>query len=143
MMKKPSLTDIQAEAILNMRLRSLRRLEEMELQRERDELMLERAGLEDLLENDTLQWARIAEQLHETKAKFGKNYAGGARRTQFAEFTEIEDVPMEAMIEREPITVVCSQMGWIRAMKGHIDLDQELKFKDGDGPCFRLPRRNH
>jgi len=132
----PSLTDVQAEAILNMRLRSLRRLEELELQRERDDLMQERAGLEDLLDNETLQWARISEQLRETKQKFGKDYVGGARRTQFAQADDIEDVPMEAMIEREPITVVCSQMGWIRAMKGHIDLDQTLKFKDGDGPRF-------
>ncbi len=134
--EEPSLTEVQAEAILNMRLRSLRRLEEIELQRERDALMLERAALEDLLESDTLQWARISEQLRETKQKFGKDYEGGARRTQFAEAAQIEDVPMEAMIEREPITVVCSQMGWIRAMKGHVDLAQEFKFKDGDGPLF-------
>ena len=130
------LTDVQAEAILNMRLRSLRRLEEMELLRERDALMEERAGLEDLLESDDLQWAAIAEQLKDVKKQFGKDYAGGARRTTFAEAGEVEDVPLEAMIDREPITVVCSQMGWIRAMTGHIDLNRELKFKDGDGPRF-------
>ncbi len=130
------LTDIQAEAILNMRLRSLRKLEEMELLAERDALMEERAGLEDLLESDELQWARIAEELREVRKAFGKDYEGGARRTSFAEAAEAEDVPLEAMIEREPITVVCSQMGWIRAMTGHIDLTRELKFKDGDGPRF-------
>lgn len=130
------LTEVQAEAILNMRLRSLRRLEEMELVSERDALMEERAGLEDLLESDALQWDRIASELRETRAKFGKKTPLGARRTDFAEAAEIEDVPLEAMIEREPITVVCSQMGWIRAMKGHIALDQELKYKDGDGPRF-------
>ncbi|SFA90063.1 DNA topoisomerase IV subunit A [Poseidonocella pacifica] len=130
------LSDVQAEAILNMRLRSLRRLEEMELVRERDALMEERAGLEDLLAGEDLQWRAISEQLREVKKKFGKDYEGGARRTQFSEATEIEDVPLEAMIEREPITVVCSQMGWIRAMTGHIDLGRELKFKDGDGPRF-------
>ncbi|KAG1715124.1 DNA topoisomerase 4 subunit A [Nymphon striatum] len=108
------LTDIQAEAILNMRLRSLRRLEEMELVAERDKLI----------------------QLKETKKTFGKDYEGGARRTIFAEAGEVEEVPLEAMIDREPITVVCSQMGWIRAMTGHIDLTRELKFKDGDGPRF-------
>ncbi len=130
------LTEVQTEAILNMRLRSLRKLEEMELVAERDRLMEERAGLEDLLESGDLQWDAIAEQLRETKKTFGKNYPGGERRTTFAEAGEVEDVPIEAMIEREPITVVCSEMGWIRAMTGHIDLTRELKFKDGDGPRF-------
>ena len=130
------LTEVQAEAILNMRLRSLRRLEEMELVRERDTLMAERAELSDLLASEDLQWSRISEQLRETRKKFGKDYHGGARRTIFAEATEVEDVPIEAMIEREPITVVCSQMGWIRAMTGHIDLTRELKYKDGDGARF-------
>ncbi|MCP5037237.1 MAG: DNA topoisomerase IV subunit A [Rhodobacteraceae bacterium] len=130
------LSEVQAEAILNMRLRSLRRLEELELMHEQEELMKERAGLEDLLEDEGLQWALISDQLRETKKKFGKDYEGGARRTGFAEAGETEEVPLEAMIEREPITVVCSQMGWIRAMSGHIDLSRELKFKDGDGPRF-------
>ena len=131
-----NLSEVQAEAILNMRLRSLRRLEEMELVAERDRLMEERAGLEDLLASEELQWSRISEQLRETKKVFGKDYHGGARRTLIAEAAETEEVPIEAMIEREPITVVCSQMGWIRAMTGHIDLNRELKFKDGDGPRF-------
>ncbi|RMA40763.1 DNA topoisomerase IV subunit A [Rhodophyticola porphyridii] len=130
------LSEVQAEAILNMRLRSLRRLEEIELLREQEALMEERAGLEDLLENDTIQWSTIADQLRETRKQFGKTTDFGARRTQFAEAGEVEDVPLEAMIEREPITVVCSKMGWIRAMKGHIDLGAELKFRDGDGPRF-------
>ncbi|MCX7566799.1 DNA topoisomerase IV subunit A [Sulfitobacter sp. F26169L] len=130
------LSEVQAEAILNMRLRSLRRLEELELLREQSELMEERAGLEDLLENEALQWSTIADQLRETKKQFGKMYEGGARRTTFAEAGEIEDVPLEAMIDREPITVVCSEMGWIRAMTGHIDLNRELKFKDGDASRF-------
>jgi len=130
------LSEVQAEAILNMRLRSLRRLEEIELVRERDALMIERAALEDLLDDEGLQWIRISDQLKDTKKAFGKDYEGGARRTQFAEAGEVEEVPLEAMIEREPITVVCSQMGWIRAMSGHIDLERELKFKDGDAPRF-------
>lgn len=130
------LSEVQAEAILNMRLRSLRRLEEMELLREQSALMKERAGLEDLLENPALQWDSITAQLRDTKKQFGKDYDGGARRTTFAEGAVIEDVPIEAMIDREPITVVCSQMGWVRAMTGHIDLNRELKFKDGDGPRF-------
>ena len=131
-----TLTEVQAEAILNMRLRSLRRLEEMELVREQEALMAERAALEDLLENPELQWASITEQLRATKKQFGKDWDGGARRTTFSEAAVIEDVPIEAMIDREPITVVCSQMGWVRAMTGHIDLGRELKFKDGDGPRF-------
>ena len=130
------LSEVQAEAILNMRLRSLRRLEEMELRAERDALMEERAGLEDLLEDSSLQWAAIADQLREVKKTFGKAHPIGARRTSFAEAGEVEDVPLEAMTPREPITVVCSRRGWIRAMTGHIDLNRELKFKDGDGPRF-------
>ncbi|WP_344844304.1 DNA topoisomerase IV subunit A [Celeribacter arenosi] len=136
------LSDVQAEAILNMRLRSLRRLEEVELVKERDALMIERAALEDLLANDAVQWARISEQLREVKKTFGKDYERGHRLTQFAEAAEVEDVPLEAMIERESITVVLSQMGWIRAMSGHIDLERELKFKDGDGPRFTFHAEN-
>ncbi|MBO9475750.1 DNA topoisomerase IV subunit A [Shimia sp. R10_1] len=130
------LTEVQAEAILNMRLRSLRRLEELELIRERDALQEERAGIVALLGSEDLQWDRISEQLKEAKKTFGKGYEGGARRTVFAEAAEVEEVPIEAMIDREPVTIVCSQMGWIRAMSGHIDLTRELKFKDGDGPRF-------
>ncbi|MEM6539084.1 MAG: DNA topoisomerase IV subunit A [Pseudomonadota bacterium] len=123
------LSEVQVDAILNMRLRSLRRLEELELRREFDELTKERADLEDLLENENRQWKTITEQLRDVKKAFGD-----PRRTDFSEAVEIEDVPLEAMIDREPITVVCSQMGWIRALTGHIDLSRELKFKDGDGP---------
>ena len=130
------LTEVQTDAILNMRLRSLRRLEEMELRREYDDLLKERADLEDLLADETLQWGRIKDELAEIKKHFATDPVYGARRTDFAEATEVEDVPLEAMIDREPITVVCSQMGWIRAMTGHIDLARELKFKDGDGPRF-------
>jgi topoisomerase-4 subunit A len=151
------LTDLQAEAILNMRLRSLRRLEEMELKRERGELLVEQAELEDLLSDETLQWGRIADQIRAMRDKFGAPpalrhlrlaedlaaarldndpYPLGARRTGFADAPEREDVPMEALIEREPITVVCSSQGWIRAMKGHVPLDGELKYKDGDEGRF-------
>jgi topoisomerase IV subunit A len=136
MMAEFDLTDTQAEAILNMRLRSLRRLEEMELKREHEALLIERAELEDLLADDSLQWAKISEQLRDTRKKFGKSAPGGARRSELADAPEFEEVPLEAMIEKEPITVVCSQMGWIRAMKGHIALDTALKFKDGDAARF-------
>ena len=157
MMTEFGLTDVQAEAILNMRLRSLRRLEEMELRRERDELGVERADLEDLLADEQLQWGRIADQLRTMRDRFGAParlrglkfaedivaaraehdpYPAGARRTGFADAPALEEVPLEALVEREPITVVCSAQGWIRAMKGHIALDSELKFRDGDGPRF-------
>jgi topoisomerase-4 subunit A len=130
------LTEAQAEAILNMRLRSLRKLEEIELRREYDALMKERAALDDLLGSPKLQWQRIGEELKAVQVQFGKETALGARRTQFAEAGVVEDVPIEAMIEREPITVICSKMGWIRAMKGHQPLDAEVKYKDGDEGRF-------
>ncbi|MEO0343770.1 MAG: DNA topoisomerase IV subunit A [Pseudomonadota bacterium] len=130
------LTDVQVEAILNMRLRALRKLEEIELRQERDDLLVERAAIQDLLESEDQQWTRISDQLRDLRKAFGKDTPNGARLSELADAPEVEDVPLEAMIEREPITVVCSQMGWIRAMKGHIDLTQELKFKDGDGPRF-------
>ncbi|PYE85094.1 DNA topoisomerase IV subunit A [Pseudoroseicyclus aestuarii] len=132
------LSEVQVEAILNMRLRSLRRLEEMELKREQDALMRERADLEDLLASEDRQWKAISDQLRETRKAFGRDAPGGARRTGFAEGTELPDVPIEAMIEREPITLVLSEMGWIRAMKNHIPLDQELKYRDGDKGRFVL-----
>ena len=130
------LSEVQAEAILNMRLRSLRRLEEIELRRERDDLQKERANLDDLLEDVVLQWAKIAEQLRATRRSFGKDYQGGSRRTVLAEVDEMEEVPLEAMIDREPVTIVCSKMGWIRAMTGHLALDKVLKYKDGDEARF-------
>ncbi|MGQ0611803.1 MAG: DNA topoisomerase IV subunit A [Paracoccaceae bacterium] len=130
------LTEVQAEAILNMRLRSLRRLEELELRAERDALMKERAGLADLLESERLQWKQVGAELEAIRKAFGKDTAAGRRRTLFAEAGEAEELPMEAMIEREPITVICSAMGWIRALRGHADLAAELKFKDGDQARF-------
>ncbi|MDF1621683.1 DNA topoisomerase IV subunit A [Pseudothioclava nitratireducens] len=138
LMAEFELTEVQAEAILNMRLRSLRRLEEMELRRERDALVEERAGLVDLLASPAKQWKTIGNQLRDVQKQFGKSAPGGARRTDFAEAGEVEEVPIEAMIEREPITVILSQMGWVRAMKGHQPIDAEVKFKDGDGPRFAM-----
>lgn len=132
------LTEAQAEAILNMRLRSLRRLEEMELRAERDGLIAERAGLEALLASDKAQWKQISSELAAVRKSFGKGTAFGRRRTDFAEAGEVVEVPIEAMIDREPITVILSKMGWVRAMKGHQPLDAEVKFKDGDGPAFAI-----
>jgi len=136
MMNEFSLSDIQVEAILNMRLRSLRKLEEIELRTELDSLQLERADLDDLLSSEKMQWDRIINELRDTRKLFGKNSDGGARRTELADAPDFEEVPIEAMIEKEPITIVCSAMGWVRAMKGHVDLTQELKYKDGDEKRF-------
>ncbi|MFQ8429890.1 DNA topoisomerase IV subunit A [Amaricoccus sp. W119] len=138
MMAEFHLTDTQAEAILNMRLRSLRKLEEMEIRGERDALTVEREELIALLGSEEAQWSRIGDQLREARKAFGRDAPGGARRTEFEDMPDVEEVSFEAMIEREPITVVCSKMGWIRAMKGHLPDDAELKFKDGDGPGFLL-----
>jgi topoisomerase-4 subunit A len=133
-----ALSDVQAEAILNMRLRNLRKLEEMEIRAERETLVAERAGLVALLADEDAQWARVADEIREVRKAFGRDAKGGARRTSFDDAPEIEEVSFEAMIEREPITVVCSEMGWIRAMKGHLAPGAEIKFKDGDGPRFLL-----
>ncbi|MFZ5709834.1 MAG: DNA topoisomerase IV subunit A [Pseudomonadota bacterium] len=133
------LTETQAEAILNMRLRSLRRLEEIELRKEHDALTEERAGLEDLLADQGLQWKRIASELRDVQKRFGRDAPGGARRTTFADAAETPDIAPEDMIEKEPITVILSKMGWVRAMKGHLAPGSEVKFKDGDEGRFTLP----
>ena len=130
------LTDNQAEAILNMRLRSLRKLEEMELRKERAALAEERDGLAALLEDEGMQSKALAEEVRETRKKFGQKTPGGARRTEIADAPKIEAPSIESMIDKEPITVICSENGWIRAMKGHVALDSEVKYKDGDGPRF-------
>ncbi|BAK64767.1 DNA topoisomerase IV subunit A [Sphingobium sp. SYK-6] len=138
MMAEFQLTDRQAEAILNMRLRSLRRLEEMELRRERDSLAAEREELHKLVESPARQKTRLKKDLAELRRRYTPEKGIGARRTGLEQAAPAREIPLEAMIEREPITVIMSQRGWIRAMKGHVDLDatEALKFKEGDGPAF-------
>ena len=133
-----ALTEVQVEAILNMRLRALRKLEEIELRAERDALQEERQALEVMLADERAQWTRIGDQLKEVRNLFGKSKPEGQRRTQIAEAQDIAPLDMDSMIEREPLTVILSKMGWIRAMKGHQPLDGEVKFKDGDGPGMAL-----
>jgi topoisomerase IV subunit A len=125
-----SLSDRQAEAILNMRLRSLRKLEEMELGRERDALSKERDELAKLVEDKGRQRRRMKRDLEAVKAKFGDT-----RRTRIEESSVAREIDWSAMIEKEPITVILSQRGWIRAMKGHVALDEieQLKWREGDG----------
>ncbi|MEM9472546.1 MAG: DNA topoisomerase IV subunit A, partial [Pseudomonadota bacterium] len=138
LMARFDLTDVQAEAILNMRLRALRKLEEFEIRKEFDGLSEEKAGLEALLASEDQQWSRIAAEVRETRDKFGKKTELGVRRTQFAEAPEIDFNLEEAMIEKEPVTVVCSEKGWIRALKGHLQDTSTISYKDGDKARFAV-----
>lgn len=134
------LTDTQAEAILNLRLRALHKLEEIEIRKEFDDLTEEKAGIEALLASDEAQWKTIAWEIGQTKKRFGKNTELGARRSTFAEAVEIdEDAVAAAMIEKEPITVVFSQKGWIRTLKGHATDTTTLTFKEGDALKCAFP----
>jgi topoisomerase-4 subunit A len=135
LMSRFDLTEIQANAILDMRLRSLRRLEEMALRTERDSLIAEQEGLETLLGDEEMQWQKISSEIREMKAVFVKE---DKRRTECADAPEIDFDPNEILVEREAITIICSEKGWIRAMKGHLELDTEFKYKEGDGPGFIL-----
>ncbi|AYG58696.1 DNA topoisomerase IV subunit A [Rhizobium jaguaris] len=133
MIERFGLTDNQVEAILNMRLRSLRKLEEFEIRKEFDGLTQEKADIEALLASDDKQWQTVAWEIGEVKKKFAKATELGRRRTQFAEAPEADDAAIQqAMIEKEPITVVVSEKGWIRALKGHISDTSTLTFKEGD-----------
>ncbi len=138
MMAEFALNDRQAEAILNMRLRSLRRLEEMEIKTERDKLSKEREELVLLIESPARQKTRLKKDLAALRVRYGEETLIGKRRTRIEEAAPAKDIPLEAMIEREPVTVIMSQRGWIRAMKGHVALDnaEALKFKESDGPRY-------
>jgi len=138
MMAEFELTDRQAEAILNMRLRSLRKLEEMELRREHDALLAEQAELEKLLESPARQRTRLKRDLAALRKDYAEDTALGRRRTTIAEAAPTVEFSMDAMIEKEPVTVILSQRGWIRAAKGHLPLEQDWKFKEGDGPAFAV-----
>jgi len=135
MMAEFSLSDRQAEAILNMRLRSLRKLEEMEIGRERDALAKEREELVKLIESPARQRTRLKRDLQTLKDKFGDD-----RRTRIDEVAPAREIDWSAMIEKEPITVILSQRGWIRAMRGHVALNEvpELKWREGDGPFIHF-----
>lgn len=138
MMAEFNLTDRQAEAILNMRLRSLRKLEEMELRQERDDLLAERDELEKLLASPARQRTRLTRDLKALRKDYAEDTALGRRRTTIAEAVPVVEFSMDAMIEKEPLTVILSAKGWVRAAKGHLPLDQEWKFKEGDGPAFAI-----
>jgi topoisomerase-4 subunit A len=139
-----SLTDVQAEAILNMRLRSLRRLEEMEIRKEHQALTKELKDLQALLSNDALRWKRISAEVADVRKKFGSGPLGD-RRTELGAPPAAVEVNADAYVEREAITVILSEKGWIRAVKGAVADPAELKFKEGDKlrqtlPCFTTDR---
>ena len=138
LMRAFSLSGVQAEAILNMRLRSLRRLEELEIRKEHKALSRERRDLQALLKDEALRWDRIVEELEATRGKFGDGPLG-ARRTVLGEAPAEVAVATEAFVEREPVTVVLSDKGWIRAVRGHLGDAEGLKFKEGDKLRLLLP----
>lgn len=135
LMLRFSLSDVQANAILDMRLRSLRRLEEEALRTERDSLLAEQENLKNLLRDEEEQWQAVSSQIKSMRADFLKT---DQRRTTLSDAPTVDIDVTELLIEKEPITVICSGKGWVRAMKGHLDLNAQFKFKDGDGPRFAL-----
>lgn len=138
MMKRWNLTEVQVEAILNMRLRSLRKLEEIQIKTEHDKLSAERDELLLLQGSTEIQDTKLVEQLEDIKKKFGLKTEVGKRRTTIGDEPDDVVVPIEAIVEREPVTVVCSQKGWIRNMKGHSVKPEEIKYKEGDKERFLL-----
>jgi topoisomerase-4 subunit A len=140
LMKTFKLTDVQADAILNMRLRNLRKLEEMEIRGEDKALREERTELKSLLGSVPKQWKTIAGQIKELKTAFGPKTEIGRRRTTFAEAPEHDEAAIEeAMQVREPVTVVVSEKGWIRALRGHVSDLSGVAFKTDDSLQFAFP----
>jgi topoisomerase IV subunit A len=129
---KFKLSDVQAEAILNLRLRSLSRLEEIEIRGEHDKLSKELRALKQLLKSEDLQWERISEEVKATRDRYSKKTAIGRRRSSFADAPEVEIDLAAALVEKEPITVILSEKGWLRALKGHPEDLSKLEFKQGD-----------
>src|SRR5215510_5407374 len=140
LIKTFKLTDVQADAILNMRLRNLRKLEEMEIKREDKDLRAERKALKELIGSEQQQWKKVAAEIKEVRAKFGPKTPLGKRRTTFAQAPEHDEAAIEeALVEREPITVVVSEKGWIRALRGTVTDLSGVAFKADDGLKFSFP----
>jgi topoisomerase-4 subunit A len=138
MMARWGLSEVQVEAILNMRLRTLRRLEEIAIQKELTELAAEASALDALLASDKRQWRALAKEVAATQKEFGGDTPLGRRRTLLGAAPEAVEIPPAALVEREAVTVLCSQKGWIRAVKGHAAAAVEQKYKEGDGPRFAV-----
>jgi len=139
LIKAFSLNEVQAEAILNMRLRNLRKLEEMEIKAEHAALRREQKELKALLKSDDAQWRKIAGELREVRKVFDPKSDLGRRRTSLEAAPEPGAVDLEALVETEPVTVILSEKGWVRTMKGHVEKPGEVKYKEGDGPGFVIP----
>ena len=139
LMKTFKLSERQADAILNMRLRALNKLQEIEIQTEYDKLAEEKKQIKSLLKSDSKQWATIADEVKATRETYSKKTELGARRTTFADEPDVEIDLATAFITKEPITVVLSAKGWIRSMKGKVDDVTSLKFKEGDSAAFIVP----
>ncbi|MGY8961548.1 MAG: DNA gyrase subunit A, partial [Alphaproteobacteria bacterium] len=137
-MERFDLSEAQADAILNMRLRSLRRLEEIEIRKEHDALTAEQSDLVSLLGDDIRRLGVISDQISSIKKAFGAKTEIGRRRTEIGDAPDDVIVPLEALIEREPVTVICSEKGWIRAARGHLAETGDIKYKDGDRERFIL-----
>ncbi len=137
LMKSFKLSDLQADAVLNMRLRNLRKLEEIEIKQEDKQLRAERKSLNQLIGSEKEQWKKVADEIKEVRAKFGPKTALGKRRTTFAEAPEHDEAAIEqALVEREPITLVVSEKGWIRTLRGTTNDLSSVAFKADDGPKF-------
>ncbi len=137
-MKAFKLNDVQAEAILNMRLRQLRKLEEIEINNEHKALSKEGKDLRALLKDERKRWKTISSEIAGIKKQFGAKTPLGRRRTEIGEPPSAVVVPLESMIEKEPITVVASEKGWIRAVRGHVENTAEMKYKEGDKGRFAI-----
>jgi topoisomerase-4 subunit A len=134
------LTDIQADAILNMRLRNLRKLEEMEIRSEDKALRGERKALRELVASEPAQWKKVADEIKAVRTTFGPKTPLGKRRTEFAQAPEHDEAAIEeAMVVREPVTIVVSQKGWIRALRGTVTDLSGVVFKSDDGLKFAFP----
>ncbi len=138
MMARFELNPTQVEAILDMRLRALRRLEEIEIAKEHAALLGERGELDALLGDEAGRWRVVADEIREMRKRFGGDGPGQARRTTIEAAPELDETLPESLIEREPITVICSQMGWIRAIRGHLAEGPDARYKEGDRGRFWL-----
>ncbi len=140
LMKTFKLSDLQADSILNMRLRNLRKLEEMEIRKEDKDLRVERKTLKELIGSEKQQWTKVADEIKAVRAAFGPKTPLGKRRTGFAEAPEHDEAAIEeALVEREPVTIVVSEKGWIRALRGHVADLSGVTFKTDDALKFAFP----
>ncbi len=139
LIQKFKLSDIQAEAILNMRLRNLRKLEEMEIKGEHADLKKEQKDLQALLKSDDAQWKKIADELREVRKLFDPKTEAGRRRTSVEDAPAAEEIDLDQLVEKEPVTIILSDKGWVRTMRGHVEKASDIKYKDGDSEGFVIP----